>query len=154
MFSSWRTLPGHVFGVSSLSFERSGDYLLSSADDQHVRRWNVSTGAGTEFSRAPGLQKAQYQFLYRNPASIADPAVRAQLDLLAKNSVALVSVVTTYNPITDEAAALVRTIKDTPRRDGVDDIRIPSERAFRERDIRRREGILLDRAVVEALQAL
>lgn len=59
----------------------------------------------------PGLQKAQYQFLYRNPASIADPAVRAQLDLLAKNSVALVSVVTTYNPITDEASALVRTIR-------------------------------------------
>lgn len=53
-----RTLQGHVFGVSSLSFESSGAYLLSSADDQHVRRWNVSTGASIEFSRAAGLQKA------------------------------------------------------------------------------------------------
>lgn len=66
-----RTLPGHVFGVSSLSFERSGDYLLSSADDQHVRRWNVSTGAGTEFSRAPGLQKA-HRGMVKTVAPLAD----------------------------------------------------------------------------------
>ena len=59
----------------------------------------------------PGLQKAQYQFLYRNPASIADPAVRAQLDLLAKNSVALVSVVTTYNPITDVDGRVIKVVK-------------------------------------------
>jgi LDH2 family malate/lactate/ureidoglycolate dehydrogenase len=54
----------------------------------------------------------------------------------------------------DQMAELVRTIKATPRQDGVDDIRVPSERAFRERAIRRREGIVLDRAVVDALNAL
>ena len=37
---------------------------------------------------------------------------------------------------------------------GVDEIRIPSERAFREREQRRKEGIVLDRKVVDALNAL
>jgi LDH2 family malate/lactate/ureidoglycolate dehydrogenase len=36
----------------------------------------------------------------------------------------------------------------------VDAIRIPSERAFREREQRRVEGIVLDRKVVEAPNAL
>ena len=53
-----------------------------------------------------------------------------------------------------QMSALVRAIKDTPKQPGVDEIRVPSERAFRERDIRRREGIVLDRAVVDALRAL
>jgi LDH2 family malate/lactate/ureidoglycolate dehydrogenase len=33
-------------------------------------------------------------------------------------------------------------------------MRIPSERAFRERERRRVEGVVFDRAVVEALHAL
>jgi len=37
---------------------------------------------------------------------------------------------------------------------GMDEIRIPSERAFREREQRRIEGIVLDRKVVDALNAL
>jgi LDH2 family malate/lactate/ureidoglycolate dehydrogenase len=48
----------------------------------------------------------------------------------------------------------VRQIKATPRQPGVDEIRIPSERAFRERERRRKEGLVLDRKVVESLQAL
>jgi L-2-hydroxycarboxylate dehydrogenase (NAD+) len=48
----------------------------------------------------------------------------------------------------------VRQIKATPRRAGVEEIRIPSERAYRERERRRREGIVIDRKVVESLQAL
>ena len=51
-------------------------------------------------------------------------------------------------------ADLVARIKATPRQPGVDEIRIPSERAFREREQRRVEGIVLDRKVVEALNAL
>lgn len=54
----------------------------------------------------------------------------------------------------EQMTDLVRQVKATPRQDGVDEIRIPSERAFRERAIRRREGIVLDRAVVDALKAL
>ncbi len=54
----------------------------------------------------------------------------------------------------DQMTELVRQVKATPRQDGVDEIRIPSQRAFRERAIRRREGIVLDRAVVDALKAL
>ena len=49
---------------------------------------------------------------------------------------------------------LVDRVKATPKQPGVDEIRIPSERAFRERERRRVEGIVLDRAVVDALNAL
>ncbi len=53
-----------------------------------------------------------------------------------------------------QMAELVDHIKATPKQDGVDEIRLPSERAFRERDRRRVEGIVLDRKVVDALNAL
>jgi LDH2 family malate/lactate/ureidoglycolate dehydrogenase len=49
---------------------------------------------------------------------------------------------------------LVARVKATPRQAGVEEIRIPSERAFREREQRRIEGIVVDRKVVEALHAL
>ncbi|HKU70825.1 MAG TPA: Ldh family oxidoreductase [Burkholderiales bacterium] len=48
----------------------------------------------------------------------------------------------------------VRQIKATPRRDGVDEIRIPSERSMRDRERRRKEGIVIERKVVESLKAL
>jgi LDH2 family malate/lactate/ureidoglycolate dehydrogenase len=51
-------------------------------------------------------------------------------------------------------AELVTRIKATPRQPGIEEIRIPSERAFREREQRRNEGIVLDRKVVDALNAL
>jgi len=53
-----------------------------------------------------------------------------------------------------QMAELVEHIKATPRQDGVDEIRIPSERSFRERERRRVEGIVLDRKVVDMLSAL
>src|SRR6476646_1720473 len=53
-----------------------------------------------------------------------------------------------------QLAELVARIKATPRQPGVDEIRIPSERACRERERRRSEGIVLDRKVFEALHAL
>jgi LDH2 family malate/lactate/ureidoglycolate dehydrogenase len=49
---------------------------------------------------------------------------------------------------------LVRTIHTTPLWEGVEEIRIPSMRAFRERERRRVEGILVDRAVIAALEVL
>ena len=48
----------------------------------------------------------------------------------------------------------VREIKATPRQPGVEEIRIPSERAMRERERRRREGIVVERKVVESLRTL
>ena len=54
------------------------------------------------------------------------------------------------NPFAAQMAALVKAIQATPRRDGVGEIRIPSQRAFRERERRRAEGILVDRAVIDA----
>jgi LDH2 family malate/lactate/ureidoglycolate dehydrogenase len=53
-----------------------------------------------------------------------------------------------------QMSELVRRIKETPRQPGVDEIRIPSERARRERERRRTEGIVLDREVFDALNAL
>ena len=58
------------------------------------------------------------------------------------------------NPFAAQMSQLVSAIQATPRRPGVEEIRIPSQRAFRERERRRVEGILVDRAVVAALEAL
>ena len=58
------------------------------------------------------------------------------------------------NPFAAQMSELVRAIRATPRREGVEEIRIPSTRAFRERERRRVEGILVDRAVIAALEAL
>lgn len=48
----------------------------------------------------------------------------------------------------------IARIKATPRQPGVEEIRIPSERAFRERARNLREGIVIDRRIYEALLAL
>lgn len=53
-----------------------------------------------------------------------------------------------------EASALVARVKATPRQPGVEEIRIPSERAFRSRERLLREGIEIDRAVHDALLRL
>jgi len=49
---------------------------------------------------------------------------------------------------------LIDLIKATPRQVGVDDIRIPSERAFRSREQLTREGLSFDRLVFDELVAL
>jgi LDH2 family malate/lactate/ureidoglycolate dehydrogenase len=48
----------------------------------------------------------------------------------------------------------MEAVRATPRKSGVAEIRIPSQRAFRERERRRREGIVLQQKVVDALNAL
>jgi LDH2 family malate/lactate/ureidoglycolate dehydrogenase len=53
-----------------------------------------------------------------------------------------------------QMAELVQFIKSTPKRPGVDEIRIPSERAYRERERRRAEGLVYDRKVIDSLNAL
>ena len=53
-----------------------------------------------------------------------------------------------------QMAEYVRQIKATPCRPGVEEIRIPSERSMRERERRRKEGIVIERKVVESLRAL
>ena len=54
----------------------------------------------------------------------------------------------------EQMSELVRSIKATPRQTGCDEIRIPSERAHRERERRRVEGIVLERSIIEAIQAI
>ena len=49
---------------------------------------------------------------------------------------------------------LIEDIKATPRRAGIDEIRIPSERAFRSRERLLREGLTIDRLVFDALVKL
>jgi LDH2 family malate/lactate/ureidoglycolate dehydrogenase len=58
------------------------------------------------------------------------------------------------NVFAGQMSELVERMKATPLAPGVDEIRIPSERAFRERARRRQEGIVLDRVVVKSLRAL
>jgi LDH2 family malate/lactate/ureidoglycolate dehydrogenase len=53
-----------------------------------------------------------------------------------------------------EVTALIERVKATPRQPGVDEIRIPSERSFRERARLSREGIEIDRKVYDALMHL
>ena len=53
-----------------------------------------------------------------------------------------------------QVSELIDRLKATPRQPDVADIRIPSERAFHERERRRVEGLVFDRAVVEALHTL
>jgi len=52
-----------------------------------------------------------------------------------------------------EVAELVARVKATPRQPGVEEIRIPSERSFRERARHMREGISIDRSIFDALEA-
>jgi LDH2 family malate/lactate/ureidoglycolate dehydrogenase len=49
---------------------------------------------------------------------------------------------------------LVEAIGATPRRPGGREIRVLSQRAFRERKRRRAKGILVDTVVIAALKAL
>ena len=53
-----------------------------------------------------------------------------------------------------QVTQLIERIMATPRRPGVDDLRIPSERAFRCRERALREGLEIDRVVFDALVAL
>jgi LDH2 family malate/lactate/ureidoglycolate dehydrogenase len=53
-----------------------------------------------------------------------------------------------------ELEELLTRIRSLPRRPGVEAIRIPSERGFREREIRRTQGILVAKRIVAELQAM
>jgi len=55
---------------------------------------------------------------------------------------------------TTELQELLGKVRNLPRQPGVPEIRIPSERGFREREIRRKEGILVNKRVVERLQQM
>jgi len=53
-----------------------------------------------------------------------------------------------------EVTALIDRVKAVPKQPGVDEIRIPSERAFRTRERLLREGLEIDRLVFDSLAAL
>jgi LDH2 family malate/lactate/ureidoglycolate dehydrogenase len=53
-----------------------------------------------------------------------------------------------------QMSEMLARVKATPRQPGVDEIRIPSERAFRERARRLKEGIEIDRKIYDALLAV
>jgi LDH2 family malate/lactate/ureidoglycolate dehydrogenase len=54
----------------------------------------------------------------------------------------------------DQLSELVDRIKAIPRQPGIDEIRLPDERAFRRREQALRHGIEIDRAIYDALRAL
>ena len=53
-----------------------------------------------------------------------------------------------------QTSEMIAKLKALPRQDGVDDIRVPSERAFAERRRRVREGLPLAVKVHDALKAM
>jgi LDH2 family malate/lactate/ureidoglycolate dehydrogenase len=53
-----------------------------------------------------------------------------------------------------ELAELLDTVRNLPKQPGVKEIRIPSERGFRDREIRRKQGILVKKTVVEKLRQM
>lgn len=53
-----------------------------------------------------------------------------------------------------ELRQMLDEIKNLPRQDGVDEIRLPSERAFEERARRKVEGVILERPVYDRLRQL
>jgi len=53
-----------------------------------------------------------------------------------------------------ELAATLARVKATATMEGVAEIRIPSERAFRERRRRQKDGFEVDRKIWDALQAM
>ena len=55
---------------------------------------------------------------------------------------------------TSELEELLTKIKGLPRQPGVSEIRIPSERGFREREIRREQGILLSKPIFNRLKEM
>ena len=55
---------------------------------------------------------------------------------------------------TAELEALFTKVRNLPVQAGASPVRIPSERGFREREIRRQQGILVSRRVVERLQQM
>jgi LDH2 family malate/lactate/ureidoglycolate dehydrogenase len=122
-----------------IGFDRDGNPTRDAravADDGSVTAFGGHKGYGLSFViqalgllAGSGVQDYGFLFIAIDPA-IMLPDFEAQM------------------------AQLVARIKATPRQPGVDEIRIPSERAFREREIRRVEGIVLDRKVVDALNAL
>ena len=122
-----------------IGFDRDGNATRDAravADDGSVAAFGGHKGYGLSFViqalgllAGSGVQDYGFLFIAIDPAMML-PDFEAQM------------------------AELVARIKATPRQPGVDEIRIPSERAFREREIRRREGIVLDRKVMDALNAL
>jgi LDH2 family malate/lactate/ureidoglycolate dehydrogenase len=58
------------------------------------------------------------------------------------------------NAFQRQMTQLIETIKALPKQDGVGEIRIPSERAFQERARRRIEGIIVDKKIIDMLEAL
>jgi LDH2 family malate/lactate/ureidoglycolate dehydrogenase len=58
------------------------------------------------------------------------------------------------NAFQHQMCELIETIKALPKQDGVEEIRIPSERAFQERARRRMEGIVVEKKIVDMLDAL
>ena len=53
-----------------------------------------------------------------------------------------------------DMSGMLARVKATPRQPGVDEIRLPGERAFRERARSQRDGIEIDRAIYDTLLAL
>jgi hypothetical protein len=112
----------------------------------------------TEFSdparrgsrRRVGVGKFRARFLGRDNDLRRD-SVECQFEASKLTSSAVVGPADVFKR---RVMQLIERTKAIPRQPGVDEIRIPSERAFRSRERALREGLEIDRLVFDALVAL
>ncbi|MFC1926438.1 MMPL family transporter [Chloroflexota bacterium] len=68
----------------------------------------------------PQMSKQEYQLIYANPSLIDDISIKKALDELTTENTTLISVVSNYPPISEEANELVRKIRGIELGDEVD----------------------------------
>ncbi|MSQ15565.1 MAG: MMPL family transporter [Dehalococcoidia bacterium] len=70
-------------------------------------------------SYAPDIGRGQYQLLYRDPGAIPFPELQKSLSPMAGENLAVINIVTNYNPVSEEAKALAREIRSQGPPDGM-----------------------------------
>ncbi|HEU5348866.1 MAG TPA: MMPL family transporter, partial [Ktedonobacterales bacterium] len=90
--------------------------------DSYVRRLQADprvAEVSSIVSLDPRLTLAQYELMYSNPASIADPYISQSLQYLAGRDITLVQVVSRYGFLDTRSEDLVQAIRNTPPPDGL-----------------------------------
>ncbi|HEX6542153.1 MAG TPA: MMPL family transporter [Ktedonobacterales bacterium] len=90
--------------------------------DSYVRRLQSDprvAEVNSIVSLDPRLTLAQYQLMYSNPNTIADPYISQSLQYLAGSNITLVQVVSRYGFLDTQSEALVQAIRNTSPPDGL-----------------------------------
>jgi LDH2 family malate/lactate/ureidoglycolate dehydrogenase len=120
-------------------------------DPQAALAGSILAFGGTDRHKGYALSLMIQAFGLLAGASIAHGRVRDYAHLLIAFQPGLL---VPEEDLRRDMDTLIAEIRATPPRAGVAEVRVPSERSFRERETAWREGILVDRKVHEALMAI